>query len=169
VTAPELVVIGRVGGPHGVSGALRITSSTQPPDNIEHYRPWLLGAGDTFHEVEVSWLRPHGQGYVVQLAGVTDRDQARALTGQLIAVPRSALPELEAGREYYWRDLVGLAVIDVAGEVLGTVERMLETGAHDVLVVRQDQHEVLVPFVEPFVVDVDLAARRIRVDWQEPA
>jgi 16S rRNA processing protein RimM len=169
VSDSELVVVGRVGGPHGVAGTVRITSSTQPPENIEHYRPWLVGEGDRFRELEVVWLKPHGAGYVACFAGVTDRDQAQILSGLLIAVPRSVLPELEAGREYYWRDLIGMTVTDAADNVLGKVRRLLETGAHDVLVISDGEREVLVPFIEPFVLDVDQAARRIRVEWQEPA
>jgi 16S rRNA processing protein RimM len=169
VSPANLVVIGRVGGAHGVSGALNVISSTQPPGNIERYRPWLLGDGVRFHEVEVLWVKAQGAGCTAALAGVTDRDAAQALVGQLIAVPRDALPALEAGREYYWQDLIGMTVVDGSGQVLGTVRRLLPTGAHDVLVIADAERELLIPFVEAFVPDVDLPARRIRVEWQAPA
>ncbi len=103
----DLVVVGRVGAPHGVSGALRITSSTDPPENIERYRPWLLGRHGEYREVQVCSVKPLGQGFVVRLRGVIDRDQAQALSGLDVAVPRGALPELASDREYYWRDLIG--------------------------------------------------------------
>lgn len=164
----ELVIVGRIGAPHGVAGAVRISSATQPAENIEHYRPWLLGDGERFREVEVSWLRPHGAGYVAGIAGVTSRDQAEALRGSLIAVRRSALPDLEAGREYYWQDLVGMTVCHPDGRVLGTVKNLLETGANDVLVVQGRPREVLIPFVDGVVLDVDLTSGRMLVDWLEP-
>lgn len=147
---------------------VRITSSTVPPENIRHYRPWLLGDGSRFEAVEVESVRPHRHEFVARIRGVDDRDRAQALKGLLIAVPRRALPEPEPGREFYWRDLMGMTVTNASGEVLGVVDHLLETGAHDVLVVRGGSREVLIPFVDPFVVDVELEARSIRVDWQEP-
>lgn len=168
-TEAELVIVGRIGAPQGVSGAIRVTSSTEPPDNIERYRPWLVGQGDDFRQVEVIALTPRAHGYVARLSGITGREQAQALSGLLVAVPRSALPELESGREYYWRDLIGMTVKDTGGHLLGTVERLLETGAHDVLVIRGDGGETLVPFADPFVVEVNTDGGCITVEWQEGA
>lgn len=162
------VVIGRVGAPHGVAGALRIVSSTVPAENIEHYRPWLVGDGAQFREVSVCWIKPHGRDFLAGFDGVTDRDAAERLSGLLIATPRSALPALDADGEYYWQDLIGSSVVTAAGRTLGTVARLLETGAHDVLVIAGADEEHLVPFVDAFVIAVDVDARRIVVDWQEP-
>lgn len=166
----ELVIVGRIGAPHGVAGAVRVTSATQPPENIVHYRPWLVGdgAGAPFREVEVTSVRRQANGFVAVIAGIDDRDRAQALGGALIAVPRHVLPALDADREYYWQDLLGLTVRHVDGRTLGTVKTLLETGAHDVLVIERDGPELLVPFVGAFVLEVDLAARRIVVEWQEP-
>lgn len=169
MSASELVIVGRVGAPHGVDGAVRVRSATQPPENIERYRPWLVGDGECFREVVVERLEPYRDGYLARLAGVDDRDRAQALSGALIAVPRSALPSLEAGREYYWQDLIGLAVRQVDGTPLGRVTNLLETGANDVLIVQDGRLERLIPFVEAFVVAVDLPEGCIVVDWQEPA
>lgn len=163
----DLVIVGRVRGACGLAGQVRVVSETQPRSNIEHYRPWLLDDGCGFRAVDVTSLRPQGDGYVAGLAGVGDRTQAEALRGRDIAVPASALPLLESEREYYWRDLIGLAVQDQSGRVLGTVTRLLETGAHDVLVVSDGARETLIPFVEVFVREVDGAAARIRVDWPD--
>lgn len=168
MSASELVIVGRIGAPHGVDGAVRVHSSTQPPENIEHYRPWLLGDGERFREVSVERLEAYRGGYLARLGGIGDREQAQALKGALIAVPRSALPPLEPGREYYWRDLIGLAVRQVDGTPLGRVTNLLETGAHDVLIVDDGSGERLIPFAEAFVVAVDLPEGCIVVDWQEP-
>lgn len=166
---PELVVVGRVSGAYGVGGAIRVTSATQPKDNILEYRPWWLGVAGRFRPVALEALEPHGEGFVARLAGVADRDAAQALKGSEVAVPRSALPELPSGREFYWRDLIGMAVVNADGSALGTVRELIDTGAHDVLVVGPaDGRDVLIPFVDAFVTDVDLAAGEIRVDWQEP-
>lgn len=128
----------------------------------------MLGNGDAFSPIEVLSVRPRGTGFVAELQGIADRDAARGLSGLLIAVPRSALPPLEPGREYYWQDLVGMTVSDAAGRSLGTVRGLIETGAHDVLVVAAGQRETLIPFTDPFVQEVDVEARRIQVDWQDP-
>jgi len=168
---PELVVVGRVGGAYGVGGAIRITSATHPKDNILKYRPWWLGDSGSFRQVALESLEPHGEGFVARLAEVRDRDAAQALKGAEVAVPRSALPALDGSREFYWRDLIGAVVVNSDGGELGTVRELIDTGAHDVLVLKPPDpggRHVLIPFVDAFVTDVDLPAGEIRVDWQEP-
>lgn len=101
---------------------------------------------------------------LVRFAGVDDRDAAGRLTGFELAVPRSVLEAAPAG-SWYWHDLVGLAVVTVDGTPLGRVDHLIETGVHDVLVVRGER-ERLIPFALPQVVkNVDLDAGRIEVDW----
>jgi len=163
---PDKVVVARIAGAYGVLGWVRIVSFTDPPDNVLQYRPWLLARPSGYREVEVAEIRPHGAGFVARFRDVIDRGGAQALAGTLVAVPRSALPKPEES-EYYWRDLLGLAVDNVDGSRLGRVEQVLETGAHDVLVVSQDGESTLIPFVSRFVLDVDLAEGCIRVDWQD--
>jgi 16S rRNA processing protein RimM len=161
------VPLGRVGGPYGVRGWVRITSGTQPPEKIFEYRPWLLERNGAWHPVEVISGRVHGKGLVAQLAGCSDRDQAAALAGAEIAVARTALAE-PAADEYYWADLVGLAVVTSEGVDLGVVDHLIETGANDVLVVRGER-ERLIPFTPGHaVVAVDLEQRRLTVAW-DPA
>jgi 16S rRNA processing protein RimM len=83
--------------------------------------------------------------------------------GRDVAVPRSTFPDA-AANEFYWADLIGLKVVNEQGEDLGTVARLLETGANDVLVVEGDR-ERLIPFTEHVIRNVDLPGRMIRVDW----
>jgi 16S rRNA processing protein RimM len=107
----------------------------------------------------------HGDGLIVCLDGVATREGAEALEGQFVGVPREQLPATEGG-EYYWADLIGLAVLNLAGVSLGKVTRLIETGANDVLVVTDGERERLLPFVGHVVKDVDVAAGRINVDWE---
>ncbi len=167
-SAPEYVVVARVAGAHGVLGWVRIVSFTEPPENLLSYRPWFIAEGDGWQPLNLADVKPHGQGYVAKLRNVSSRDQAQALTGRLIAVPRARLPALEEGTEYYWRDLIGLTVVDVHGRCLGQVDHLIETGANDVLVVKHGDTTSLIPFLARFVVAVDIAAGQMRVDWQEP-
>lgn len=101
------------------------------------------------------------------LEGCRDRESAEALRHAAVAVPRSALPEPAPG-EYYWHDLIGLAVVTTDGEELGRVDHLLETGANDVLVV-YGKRERLIPWIQGQVVQsVDPAGGGIIVDW-DPA
>lgn len=156
--------MGRIAGAYGVRGWVRITAFTEQPDGLLDYAPWFLRRNGDWHEAEVIDARAHGKGLVAQLAGCADRDAAMALTGTEIGVHRSQLPAA-GDDEYYWNDLIGLQVVTQAGRELGSVDHLIETGAHDVLVVRGER-EILVPFVTGQVVKaVDLAAGVIRVDW----
>lgn len=160
--ADELVVVGRVAGVFGVKGWVRVFSYTDPPDNILKYRHWRLEAGAP--PVSVKSGAAHGRGVIAHLEGVDDRDVARALIGREIRVGRGQFRP--AGRDqYYWSDLMGLAVIDARGVNLGAVVDLMATGANDVLVVEGERRR-LVPFVTGTVIRaVDLDARRIEVDW----
>jgi len=168
--AQDVVVVGRIGAPYGLKGWVRVSSFTEPSENITVYEPWLLevhGGWQVHHPVEV---KPYRQGYVARFADVGDRDKAVALTGKLVAVARAQLPQLDPD-EYYWRDLEGLAVWN-RGDRLGVVDHLIDTGATPVLVVRDDAgdgssrpQETLIAFTEQFVLKVDLPAGRIEVDW----
>jgi 16S rRNA processing protein RimM len=103
---------------------------------------------------------------VAKLSGIEDRNDAEAVSGLLIGVAETILPEPESG-EYYWRDLIGAEVITAEGQRLGPVGSLFETGAHDVLVVNPGGagEEVLIPFHASYVLNVELAAGLIQVDW----
>lgn len=160
----DYVTLGRIGGAHGVRGWLKVHSFTEPRENILAYRRWRLDTGAGLVDVEVEAGRLHGRTVIAKLTGTDDRDAALEWVGAHVGVPRSALPELAPG-EYYWRDLEGLAVVTTAGEPLGRVDHLLETGAHDVLVLDGDGRR-LIPFVLGEIVrEVDLGGGRIVVDW----
>jgi 16S rRNA processing protein RimM len=155
--------MGRILGPYGVRGFVRLRTFTQFIDSLTDYADWLISDGEGWNSVQVEDAHVHAGHLVVKLAGVDDRDQAFALRGRDVAVPREALPPADEG-EFYWADLIGLEVVNQQGEVLGNVEDLLETGANDVLVVQGDRQRLL-PYVEQVVLDVNLEQRRIQVDW----
>lgn len=129
---------------------------------IFEYQPWLLG--EDRKPVEIVDGRKQGKGLAALLPGFDDREQAMTLVGQQIFVGRDQLPPAEEGN-YYWSDLEGLEVHTMDGKVLGRVDRMMETGANDVMVIRGDR-ERLVPFIQgQYVKRVDLDAGLIEVDW----
>lgn len=156
------VLIGHVSGVHGLKGWVKVHSFTDPRAAIFDYQPWLLGDARTEQVLERG--QPNGKTLIALFPGVDSVEQARLLIGQEIRVPRTALPE--AGeQQWYWSDLVGLAVINRDGVPLGRVRSMIETGANDVLVL-EGERERLVPFVTGQVIErVDLDAGEILVDW----
>lgn len=160
--AGGMVALGRVSGAHGVRGWVRVRSDTAPPEAILDYQPWLLGPAR--RPLKPVQGQKQGNHVLALLEGISDRDQARSLAGLEIAVPREQLPAPGEGC-YYWADLIGLGVFLPGGEKLGTIERMMATGANDVMVVRGDK-ERLIPFsLGRHVLAVDLEGRRVTVDW----
>lgn len=201
------VVVGRLGGPFGVKGWNKLSSFTDPPENLFDYQPWRLASGRselgrpkpqrttprrpeqgsgidpgdstkpdlTPHRIDQ--FRRHQGRWVVKLAGVDDRDAAALLAGRDIFANSNTFAEPPED-QYYWRDLVGMSVVNGEGISLGLVASLLETPRNDVLVIDTrsgaepvtedvDQaSETLIPFIEQYVKGVDSEARIIRVDWQ---
>jgi 16S rRNA processing protein RimM len=160
-----MVVMGKIVAAHGIKGWVKIQTYTEYLDSLLDYDTWYVGKEEAWRPLEVLEAEVHSKVLVARLEGVDDRTAAERYKGQLIAVPRSELPEQEEG-EYYWSDLIGLKVLNLAGEELGTVDTLLETGANDVLVVKGGSGELLIPFIEDVIGKVDLKQKTIRVDWQ---
>lgn len=160
----KTVTLGRISGVFGVKGWVKVFSYTEPRDNVVQFARWTLRLPDGAREVEVETGRSQGSQVVAKLRGIDDRDEARGLVGADIVVERERLPECAEG-EYYWTDLEGLSVHTTTGEVLGLVDHLIATGAHDVLVVHGDR-ERLIPFVMGRVIQrVDLREGVIVADW----
>lgn len=160
--------MGRVTVPYGVRGWVKIHTLTANPDSLCDYPVWRLGRGGDWREVRVLASKVHGNTLVAQLEGVADREAAAALRGTDVGVPRAVLPKAGTG-EFYWADLIGLNVVNISQHEFGRVERILQTGANDVLVVKgeTENRETLIPFIADAIRQVDLAAGRIVVDWGE--
>lgn len=162
-----MVVLGRIVAPYGVQGWVKVHPFGDDPASWRSVRKWWLGPtaeGEDWSPRTLKSLRAHGKGLVAKFDGVDDRSAAEALEGFYIAIPREALPQ-PAADEYYWGDLIGLAVENTEGAALGTVESLVETGANAVLVVKDGDKEHLLPFIAQVVKNVDTAERRIRVEW----
>ena len=164
-------------GAWGVKGWVKVQPYAEQPQVLLRSRQWFLDAGDASPTaasvrrqlVDVTAAKSHGDGVVASLAQCADRTGAEALRGARIFVSRNAFPAA-AIDEYYWVDLIGAQVIYRRGEALGIVRELLDTGVHSVLVVAADSaagtaSERLIPFVAAYIDQVDLAARRIVVDW----
>jgi 16S rRNA processing protein RimM len=170
----DAIEVGRIGEAWGLKGGFRVIAHAEPPLALLAAKLWHLRPADEVRPgsavmpptLEIASIRARGDGYVACSPSVTDRSAAEALRGARIFVARSAFPE-PAADEFYWADLIGMAVVNRAGHVLGDVVGLLDNGAQSVLRVQpaDGSAELLIPFVAIYVDAVDLPARRIAVDW----
>ncbi|MEB0135112.1 ribosome maturation factor RimM [Actimicrobium sp. CCC2.4] len=170
IVPADLVQVGYVSGAYGLNGWVRIKPFSSTGDALLNARTWWLDK-PALHDVDVMQAKMHSGDVVVQLAGVAGRDAAEALKGTSVQIPRSRFPVLPDG-EFYWVDLIGLAVENLQGESIGVVHDMMDNGAHPILRVEaamvsgaDKPDEILIPFVGQFVRTVDQQARKITVDW----
>ncbi len=174
----DAVEVGRILGAWGVKGWVRIQPFSSDPQALFSSKRWFVkppqgpGAppkvpGAVWPDlVRVVQAKEHGDGVVAQLRDLDDRAGAEALRGARLFVARSSFPTADAD-EFYWVDLLGMAVFNREGESLGVVAGLLETGAHCVLELTHTEGEPprLLPFVAAYVDSVDQAQRKIVVDW----
>jgi len=168
----DLINLGKVSSVYGIKGWVKVYSYTDPMDQILDYQDWILEQDGKYRTVTVEAGRSHGKGMVAHIQGYNDREQAALLQGSLIYVYRDQLPDLEAG-DYYWFQLVGLRVVTQDGHDLGKIQNMMSAGsANDVMIIKGDsqsidQTERLVPYLlEKVVLDIDLEAKLVKVDWE---
>jgi len=140
-----------------------VYSYTAERDAIFEYDPWYLVGSDRELRVFVCAGERRGPALIAQFDGMETRDQVAPLVGLSICVDADQLPRLREG-EYYWDQLVGLRVVTEEGRYLGTVERLFETGANDVMVVAGER-ERLIPYVPQTIRAVDLPGQTVTVDW----
>jgi 16S rRNA processing protein RimM len=179
--------VARILGAWGVKGALKLKPLAAQPEALFASRRWWVEPGESLAPAGLALTRPgapappqpgllrivqartQGEAIVAETQELGDRDAAQALAGWRVCIARTSFPTPDSD-EFYWVDLIGLAVNNRDGVALGEVVGLLETGPHCVLRLRRplgdaDSGERLIPFVAAYVDSVDLAARRIVVDW----
>ncbi|MFK8080315.1 MAG: ribosome maturation factor RimM [Granulosicoccus sp.] len=183
--ASQRIPLGHITGVSGLKGWVKVHSDTNPRENIYSYTQWWLEQSGDWRQISIVEGRPQGKTIVVRIDGISSPEQASELIGARIAVDRHLMPDLSKG-EYYWTDLIGMQVRTSDELSIGTVSRLFETGANDVMVVKDEREqsevrteedtgkgqpekavkEVLVPWLVPDVItEVDLKSRVITVDW----
>jgi 16S rRNA processing protein RimM len=183
--ASEKVILGRITGVYGVKGWVKVFSYTDPMEAIVDYSPWLIRpeSRNTGRENRAEWTKVtlkagkrHAKTVVAKLENCNDRDAAMAYIGNEIAIEEQQLEKLTEQDEYYWRDLIGLRVINQQDIELGVVKSLMETGANDVLVVvsevgtddgaEKETIERLIPWtLDNAIISVDMEQKVITVDW----
>jgi 16S rRNA processing protein RimM len=157
------VCLGEIGAAHGVRGEVRLHSFTADPEAIADYGPLETEDGRV---LEIEALRPAKDHFVATLSGVRDRNAAERLTNVKLYVPRERLPKPAEADEFYHADLIGLAVVNRAGEKLGTISAIHNFGAGDLIEVRLDSGSKteLIPFNEVTVPLVDIGEGKVVID-----
>ena len=172
----DAIEVGRIADAWGIKGWFKVLPHSADPEALFSSRRWYLLPTEkgpkTFSGTVLLRLREtkeHSGTLVANAHEIDDRDSAESLRGARIFVPRSSFPS-SAPDEYYWVDLIGLAVLNREGVDLGTVKELLSTGPQTVLVMEYladgKPQERMIPFVAAYVDAVDLPGQRISVDWQ---
>lgn len=162
--SPDWVVIGRFGRTHGIKGNIIVHSFTEPHDNIKQYAPWFAFINRQWQPIKLIHIDVKAKHIIAQVEGYETLEQVAALTNVDIAIERERLAALPAD-EYYWHELIGMKVVNKAGENFGEVSAILPTGSNDVLVVQGEKRHLIPYLLEQFVVEIDRDKRLITVDW----
>ena len=172
----DAIEVARIADAWGVKGWFKVLPHSASPEALFSSKRWYLQPSERGAKsfsgtllLRVREAREHSDTVVASAQEVDDRDTAESLKGARIFVARSSFPT-PGDDEYYWVDLIGLDVVNREGLALGRVKELLSTGLQTVLVIEYPEDgktaERMIPFVSAYVEGVDLAARRITVDWQ---
>lgn len=167
----DLVLVAHVTGAYGITGWIRLRPYSSDADALLHAKTWWLDKPE-LHDVDVMQVRTQGEDVVARIMGIESRNAAEDLRGATVQIRRAHFPPLD-DNEFYWIDLIGLDVVNLAGEALGKVTGLMDNGAHPILRVEvpaqgaDKAQELLIPFVDRFVPGVDQTAKVITVDWEK--
>jgi len=157
----DLILIGHVIRPHGLTGLLRIVSYAQSKETfLEAGSVFLKTGQDELHERKVVSIRPHRSIFLLKLSGLNSIDQAEALRGAGILVRKDSLAEKDED-EFFWYELLGLDVYLETGQYLGILKEIFPTGSNDVYVVENQGKEFLIPAIHQVVEEIDIPRKRM--------
>ena len=166
--APNIQIVGKIKGAHGLKGFVRVSSYMDPPGNLKNYNAVYISKDEG-----LSWgsllefdLKSNNRDFLGVLEGVTNRDEALSLNGALVGVDRSVFGPLEEG-EFYWSDLLGSVVENLEGLRFGILKRFIETGSNDVMEIEGEEANLLIPFSSKYLQCIDPEKHVIIVDWEK--
>ena len=159
----DLILIGHVIRPHGVTGLLRIVSYAQSRETfLEAGSVFLKTDKNELYEKEVDSIQPHRSLFLLRLSGLDSVEQAEAFRGAEILVPKDSLKKTDED-EFFWHELLGMEVYLTTGEYLGVVREILPTGSNDVYLVEHEGKEFLIPAIHQVVREIDVSRKRMIV------
>lgn len=163
----DVVLIGKIVGAHGLKGTSKIQLYAESLEIFKSGTVLLVRSPDgSENHYEIDWIKSHSRGALLALKEVTGCDQAKSLIGSELYIEKTELPKLEAGA-YYWFDLIGVNVYTSDDRYIGSIDSIIETGANDVYVVKNDDKEILVPALESVVRSIDIESKIMRVELPE--
>ncbi len=157
----DLVLIGHVIRPHGLTGLLRIVSYAQSKETFLKTGSVLLNIGQNeFHKKKVVSIRSHRSAYLLRLSGLNSIDQAEIFRGAEILIKKDSLSKKDED-EFFWYELVGLDVYLTTGQYLGVLKEIFPTGSNDVYVVENQGREFLIPAIHQIVKEINIPQKRM--------
>lgn len=155
------LAIGFIRRPHGVSGEVIMDLHTDFPERIKAGRKVYLG--ESHEPFTLGSTRPHGDGMLVRIRGYETPESAGRFRNQWVYVKAAEVPQLPEGQHYKY-ELIGLSVVEEGGAALGIITEILETGANDVYVVKNEAgKEVLLPAIPSVILETDMETRVMKV------
>ena len=162
---PVYLVIGYLRRAHGVSGEIIMDLHTDFPDRIKSGRKILIG--EKFLPFTIATARQHNKGLLISIVGAATPEEVGKYRNQWVYVKASDVPPLPEGKHYKY-ELIGLDVVQEDGNSLGNLVEILETGANDVYVIKDDSgKEILLPAIPAVILNVDMTQRTMRVHLLE--
>jgi 16S rRNA processing protein RimM len=156
----DLIEIARISGPHGLKGKIKIIPFGDSFKSFLSYSHLIIGNNGS--PVEILSAQDRRSFYIIELAGFTNISQVEPLKGETLFIKREQLEE-PADDEYYWRDLMGLRVIDTQGAVLGEIVDIFSTGSNDVYVVDKSK-QYYIPATKDVIKEISLEKGCITID-----
>jgi 16S rRNA processing protein RimM len=158
---PAFWAVGKVRRPHGVAGDVLVEVYTDFPDHLQPKAKVYAGEGHL--PLTIRRQRFHNDGVLLAFEGFITPEQVGRFRNQVLYIPAADASELPEG-EYYYHELLGLSVVDEAGEPLGEVTEIMQTGANDVYVVTNDAgREILLPAIAEVILEVDQVLKKMKV------
>ncbi|MDH3945007.1 MAG: ribosome maturation factor RimM [Anaerolineae bacterium] len=158
---PVFLAVGRLQRPHGLKGEIQMGLMTDFPERLQ---PGVkVFVGEEHVEMDIETRREHTRGLLIRFGGHKTREDVDGLRNRMVYVRADDRPKLPEG-EYYQHEIVGLTVMSEEGEKLGVLSDILETGANNVYIVRdEDDNELLLPAIDEVILEIDLKKRTMKV------
>lgn len=159
----DLISVGEIIKAQGIRGEVKVIPHTDNPKRFGEIRRVYLKDCAGWRELTIEGYRKFKQFVLLKFLGIDDLTAASSLGRGLLMIPRSERPKLPSGR-YYYDQIEGLKVYTIEGKYLGTIDRILETGANDVYIVKDDSREILIPALKSIIKVIDLEQTKMIVD-----
>ncbi len=149
----SFLLLGKVAKAHGMRGEVKIFPFSGQPENIRTYRELVLvnSKGDLSPPLAILGCRVQGKVAITSLDSITSRDKAEGIEGMGVLLAKTNLPELTEN-EFYWHQYIGKTVRDLKGSYIGEIEAIFPGGTHDIMVIKSETEEILVPISKTIVI-----------------